>query len=237
MKYLGNFHNNFSNAVGSQDKSLQQDILLDKYAVLIKQYPSQVAEALKKADVHVASNPTTVELVDKVAHNIHTNPEFQHNISVLVTKDTANEISPDFASTYYFKMMGESYSNTSDIDKDTDALNKFIQGVKDVVKKGGSTGGSTTTSTTRKSSTKSSGGGGGGDAAGIITAVSGLTSSIFNYSAANKGLQASEANARASMYEKIFGQQKSKSWVLPAVIIGGILIIGGIVAYVTLRKK
>ena len=199
MKYLGNFHNNFSNAVGSQDKSLQQDILLDKYAVLIKQYPSQVAEALKKSDVHVSRNPTTVELVDKVAHNIHTNPEFQQNISVLVTKDTANEISPDFASTYYFKMMGESYSNTAD--------------------------------------TKSSGGGKGGDAAGIITAVSGLTSSIFNYSAANKGLKASEANARASMYEKIFGQQKSKSWVLPTVIIGGILIIGGIVAYVTLRKK
>jgi len=220
MKYLGNFHNNFSNAVGSQDKSLQQDILLDKYAVLIKQYPSQVAEALKKADVHIASNPTTVELVDKVAHNIHTNPKFQHNISVLVTKDTANEISPDFASTYYFKMMGENYSNAE------------TEGLEDLMKGLTSGGGST------KSSTKSSGGGGGGgDAAGIVTAVAGLTSSIFNYSAANKGLQASEANARASMYEKIFGQQKSKSWVLPTVIIGGILIIGGIVAYVTLRKK
>ena len=219
MKYLGNFHNNFSNAVGSQDKSLQQDILLDKYAVLIKQYPSQVAEALKKSDVHVSRNPTTVELVDKVAHNIHTNPEFQQNISVLVTKDTANEISPDFASTYYFKMMGENYSNAG-----TEELGDFMKGI--------SSGASST-----KSSTKSSGGGKGGDAAGIITAVSGLTSSIFNYSAANKGLKASEANARASMYEKIFGQQKSKSWVLPTVIIGGILIIGGIVAYVTLRKK
>tara|TARA_R110002020_G_scaffold44348_2_gene127984 strand:- start:1288 stop:1962 length:675 start_codon:yes stop_codon:yes gene_type:complete len=223
MKYLGNFHNNFSSAVGSQDKALQQDILLDKYAELIKQYPSQVVDALKQSDVNISSNPTTVQLIEKVAYNIHNNREFQHNISVLLTKYTEKNINPNF-----------SYGNGERI-----PTRPAVTDTETIVNAGQYAGTYPNVENMFNTYNQSEGtkSGGGGDVAGVVTAVAGLTSSIFDYSAANKGLEASQEDAKARMFEKVFGKSQSKSWILPTVIIGGVLLIGGLVVFLTLRKK
>ena len=83
-----------------------------------------------------------------------------------------------------------------------------------------------------------------GKAAGVasninpVNAVANAIGSIFNYSASLENKKSAEAEARASLAAKIFGtDDKSKTNIIPIVIIGGVLLIGGIIAVVILKGK
>jgi hypothetical protein len=181
MRYLGTHQNNFNNAVGANDVELQKDILLDKYAYLIQNYPTQVAQALQQSGISVRNPNSVKELINKVADNIHTNKKFQHQISVLVVNNTDNTI----------------HSNTNG---------------------------------------KSSGGGGANTGA-IITGLTDLTSAIFGYASAKENVKAEQEQSKQALYGKILGQDTQKTWVLPAIIITGVLLVGGLIAFATLRRR
>ena len=70
-----------------------------------------------------------------------------------------------------------------------------------------------------------------------ISAIAGAIGTAFSFAAANQQKKANQELAKAKLYEKIFGDsQQKKNWV-PIVIISAVLIIGGVVAYVSLKKK
>ena len=75
---------------------------------------------------------------------------------------------------------------------------------------------------------EASGGGKGGGSA--ISSIANAVSSIFNFATATQNLKSTEQQAKAVMYEKIFGQKKRINW-LPIVAVAGVLLIGGIVVW------
>lgn len=63
-------------------------------------------------------------------------------------------------------------------------------------------------------------------------------SSVFSVIGSVQDRKAAEANAKASLYGKIFGDdQAQKTNYLPYIIIGGVLLLGGIIAVVVLKGK
>jgi hypothetical protein len=83
-----------------------------------------------------------------------------------------------------------------------------------------------------------------GKAAGVasninpVNAVANAIGSIFNYSASLENKKSAEAEARASLAAKIFGaDDKSKTNLVPIVIIGSVLLIGGLTVFFVLKQK
>lgn len=62
-------------------------------------------------------------------------------------------------------------------------------------------------------------------------------SSVFGVIGSAQDRKAAEANARASLINKIFGDDSKKTDYLPVIIIGSVLLIGGIIAVVILKGK
>lgn len=70
-----------------------------------------------------------------------------------------------------------------------------------------------------------------------ISAIAGAIGSIFSFgSSIKQGKDQKEADKRALQMQLLQGDTKKTNW-LPVVIISGVLLIGGVVAYVSLRKK
>lgn len=77
---------------------------------------------------------------------------------------------------------------------------------------------------------------------GIGAALSGFLSgglgTIFSVVGSVQDRKSAEANAKASLYGKIFGEDdKQKTNYIPIVIIGSVLLLGGIIAVVILKQK
>lgn len=81
----------------------------------------------------------------------------------------------------------------------------------------------------------SSGGGDGGGSGGTVGAVSAAIGEIFKFGTSFNTLKSEEEKTKASLYAKVFGEGKKTNW-MPVILIGGVLLIGGIIAYVSLKK-
>jgi len=70
-----------------------------------------------------------------------------------------------------------------------------------------------------------------------ISAIAGAIGSIFSFAQSSKDKKAAkEADKRKLQMSLLGGDDKKTNW-LPIVLIGGILLIGGAVAYVSLKNK
>jgi len=78
-----------------------------------------------------------------------------------------------------------------------------------------------------------SGGSGGG---GWITSVADMVGSGFKFGIATQELKATQATAKASMFEKVFGKEQKTNW-LPIIAIAGVLLIGGLVVWRVTASK
>tara|TARA_R110000824_G_scaffold139685_13_gene304996 strand:+ start:5001 stop:5579 length:579 start_codon:yes stop_codon:yes gene_type:complete len=76
---------------------------------------------------------------------------------------------------------------------------------------------------------------GGGVAGGIIGAIGGITQSVFDWKTAESQAQTEKLKAQTALMDKLSGGSQKK-W-LPIVIVGGVLVIGAIVIFFTLKKK
>lgn len=70
-----------------------------------------------------------------------------------------------------------------------------------------------------------------------VNAVANAIGAIFNYGAAQESKKQAESDARNDLIGKIFGDDNKNSAVVPFVIIGSVLLIGGILAIVILKDK
>lgn len=74
----------------------------------------------------------------------------------------------------------------------------------------------------------------GGVVVGAVSETLGQVFGMINSSQDRKAQE--EADKRALQMQLLEGEEKKTNW-LPIVIIGGVLVIGGMVAYITLKKK
>ena len=71
----------------------------------------------------------------------------------------------------------------------------------------------------------------------VANPIASVIVSAFNFGSSVQAKKAKEAETKAALYEKIFGDSRSKTNWLPIIIIGAVLIIGGVVAYTALKSK
>jgi len=82
-----------------------------------------------------------------------------------------------------------------------------------------------------------SGSGGGGATAGLVGSLADMIGSAFKFGSSSKELKAQEESTKATMYAKLFGENKKTNW-MPIVVIGGVLLIGALVIWrVTANKN
>lgn len=74
-----------------------------------------------------------------------------------------------------------------------------------------------------------------GGGADPVSAIANAIGSIANWGASATDLKAEEERTKGKLYEKIFGEKQKTNW-MPIIVVGGVLLIGGIVAYITLKK-
>lgn len=92
------------------------------------------------------------------------------------------------------------------------------------------------TSAKTTGSATASGASSGGVAGGIIGAIGGITQSVFDWKTAETEAETEKLKAKTALMDKIMGGNSKRKW-LPIVIVGGVLLIGGVILYFTLKKK
>lgn len=73
-------------------------------------------------------------------------------------------------------------------------------------------------------------------AAAIVGAVSGAVDSIFGFAKSSKDAKIEEERTKQQMYDKLLTNNEQRNWI-PVIVIGGVLLIGGVVAFFALRNK
>lgn len=207
MRYQGNFAENIINASRSNDKRLAKEIVLDETSRLIQDRPESIIKALTESDVSVQANASTASLINKVSYNIVNNSIFQKNLEVAIAENQ-NVSLPNRGG----------YSNLG-----VDVKDMTVAGAE------AATSGGAVQDAAGKV-------GGGAATGGVVGAIAGAVGSIFDFATSQTELKSEEEQAKAMMYAKIFGEEKKTNW-MPIIIIGGVLLVGGLVAWRVLAKK
>lgn len=82
-------------------------------------------------------------------------------------------------------------------------------------------------------------GAGAGKVAGAsnpVTAIATAIGSIFEFGASRQNAKAQEEQSKRELYDKLLSDDERKNY-MPLIVIGGVLLIGGIVAFFALRNK
>ncbi len=213
MRYGGNFMTNFSSAEGAGDKKLQRDMFFDEVAFMIKTYPNIVAGALKNSGVEIQDGFTMRELIKKTVRALYRNEKFRYEFANLIVAVYTGAMANTIALVQH-QNSSQQYSNSAgSLDSGQQVSNAI---------------------NTTASSTGS--GASGGIVGLIIGAVVGITTSSLNYASAKKLADAEEEKAQAMIISKLLGNnEKGINWI-PIIILGGVLLIGGIAVYFTLKK-
>ena len=80
-------------------------------------------------------------------------------------------------------------------------------------------------------------GAGGGIWGVVIGTVGGVTESIFDWKTSKVDQETANQQAKMSLYEKLLAGKGGKTNWMPIVVVGGVLLLGGIVVYFTLKGK
>lgn len=79
--------------------------------------------------------------------------------------------------------------------------------------------------------------GGGAAGGGVVGAIAGAVDSIFGTVGKFKEAKTQKQDAKNKLLAGLLEDKPKKTNYLPIIIIGGVLLIGGIVAYVSLKEK
>jgi len=203
---------NFSGGVISNDIEMTKDVVLSKIYHLIDKEPNELISSLKISGVKISDTASKRELIDKSIDALYSNKTFQREVSkhIAVT-------SPKFIN-------------------GTVTTPEFSNGSGDIMEKlsglfgGGGSGGEGGSS------------GGGGSTmpqvtvgADPISAIAGAIGSIFSFASAKTNKNAQKDADKNKLIQSLLQDDDKKTNWLPIVIIGGVLLIGGAIAFITLR--
>jgi|DEB0MinimDraft_6_1074348.scaffolds.fasta_scaffold78174_2 hypothetical protein len=80
----------------------------------------------------------------------------------------------------------------------------------------------------------------GGSGTEVVSSIASMIGSVFTFASSNNELKASEQASKATLYGKILGDEgdsgKKTNWI-PVVAIGGVLLIGGLIAWKVIGGK
>jgi hypothetical protein len=71
---------------------------------------------------------------------------------------------------------------------------------------------------------------------GVANAFTSVLTGFFDYKTSKNEQQIAEDNAKANLYNKLIGND-GKSSMLPIIVIGSVLLIGGVIIFFALKKK
>ena len=211
MIYGGDLMSNFSGGVRSGDDSMTEDVILSEISKILYKNPSILVETLNQSGISTKNSISKTELINSVVEALYSSNDFRNSISYVIVNGNKDK-----------------YSNA-----DGEFFNKLKGALGGLGGGGDSSGGAT-------SGGASSGGGlqvqsGGG---GVVGSVASAIGSIFGTVKSFKDAKNQKEDAKSKLQMSILNadNDKKKS-LLPVVLIGGILLIGGIVAYISLKEK
>lgn len=211
MRYNGSFMQNFEGAVKSGDADFTQDLVLDEVATLIKERPFVLSETLRASNIQVSKSPSKKELINKVSDNLYSNTRFQNNLAKVVASKNVD-------ASDYNNANGEWWSKVKGWFSKSDSSEPNLKG------------------DTNDAALPKTSGGGVNIGADPLSAIAGAIGAVFSFASISQQKKVEQEKAKATLYEKVFSNsQAQRSWI-PVVIITGVLLIGGIVAYATLKK-
>lgn len=218
MRFGGNFIQNITHAHKSKDKSLQKDILLDQVAELIETHPTTLIGALKESGCKISQGASKKELIDATVDNLSYNPSFRNKIPLLIVANKSGKLKLELA-----KAKSQEKSEFSNFDLSW--LQKTI---------GGNDGGANVIENVGGGASQ---GAQGGIWGAILGTVGGVTESVFDWKTSQTNQEIANQQAKTSLYEKLLAGRSGKTNWMPIVIVGGVLLLGGIVVYFTLKGK
>jgi len=222
MRFGGNFAQNLNNAVKSRDIGLQKDILLDEVAQLIEEYPMVVYGLLKKDGATIPKDPTKKQLIDATVDNLQTNILFRRDMPLLIVANKSGKLKREISS----GANGETYSNAGVFDDVGGFFKDLVSGDdggSNVIENvgGGATDGAKT----------------GGFWGGLIGTLGGVTESVFDYKSSQNAVEIANQQAKTDLYNKLLGNNDTKTNWMPIIVIGGVLLLGSVVVFMTLKAK
>ena len=182
--------------------------IVKKIADLVDRNPSSIVSALQHSNTFFKYPCNEKELVDAIAEGLVYDPLFRKNISILIVCDEHNLLD------------------------DVDFSN--IGGKDARIDSGKATGDFAKTVVTHTGAWSSMGWIG-----NVIGAVVGVIDASFGLASKKKKAESAKEIARAEIYTELFDKKKKrdKNWWIPAVVLGSVLILGGVVVFITLKKK
>ena len=225
MRFGGNFIQNITQAHKSKDKSLQKDILFDELAQLIETQPSVLIGALKESGCKISQGASKKELIDATVDNLSYNPSFRNKIPLLIVANKSGALKKAIS-----QAKKEGFSSADGKVKD------FFGNIWGKVKGtfGGDGGNGNVLENVGEGASEGAGGGIWGV---VIGTLGGVTESIFDWKTSQTNQQIANEQAKMSLYEKLLGGAGGKTNWMPIVVVGGVLIIGAIVVFATLKNK
>jgi hypothetical protein len=192
------------------DKRLaERTEVLREIASLIRRHPSHVIDALTASKAFFESTDKK-GLADAAAYALNNNRNFQKNIAVVIAKDRLG---------YFDKGLGLDASD-------------FYYG------SGINIGAEAKESGVTIGTAVAGGAQAGGVWGAIAGAVIGVIDAGFQWAGAGREAKIQEVKDREEMYKDLFPDEKKKNKLLaPALILGGVFIVGGIVTWLALNKK
>lgn len=227
MRFGGNFIQNITHAHKSKDKSLQRDILLDEVAQLIETHPLVLIGALQESGCDVCQGASKKELIDATVDNLSYNPSFRNKIPLLIVANKSGALKKAIAQT---KKQGFSSADG----KAKDFFGNIWGKVSTMFKGSSKRPDEYSLEPVGEGAMQGSGGGIWGV---VIGTVGGVTESIFDWKTSKIDQETANQQAKMSLYEKLLAGKGGKTNWMPIVVVGGVLLLGGIVVYFTLKGK
>lgn len=75
-----------------------------------------------------------------------------------------------------------------------------------------------------------------GASGGVVGAIAGAIGAIFTFGSSRQNRKAEEERAKQELYNKLLTDKEQTNWI-PVIVIGGVILIGGIVAFFALRNN
>lgn len=199
------------------EKEKAQNKVLREIATLIDEHPASVASALNHSNTFFKYPYTEGELVDAVSYAIVNNRLFQKNISVVIAYKEVGLLNKGVTVNprefVEFSNIGGKGTKIDAGDLAADIGSTIAQSTAQGAEQGGWIG-------------------------AIVGAVAGVVSGGFKWGSADKNAKAEKEKAKAKIYAELFDKKnkRAKHYWLPAAIVGAVLLVGGIVVFITLKK-